>query len=203
MASSPVVLILHPNNPCNTSLLDADGKVLYTVNTEHGQHSKTYIRNGDEEVLAWSQWRDVLPDKVSIGTRPPTSVNDWLRKSIVPFVDEVTFKDDRGKKYKWKGWSAGSSLELFTAEDGYKQPIARFIKPRKDYSTTPPMIVTSAQLMLDSRAVVIRDTVVISFLFLEKTRRIRETSTQNKADVLGTQRINFLTSDYVIRNGGL
>ncbi|OCH89208.1 hypothetical protein OBBRIDRAFT_794480 [Obba rivulosa] len=176
MASSPVVLFLHPDNPCNTSLLDTDGNLLYTVNTEHGQHSSTYIRNDDEEVIAWSQWRDVLPDKVSIGARPPISVDDWLRKSIVPFVDEVKFEDDLGRKYKWKGWSSGSSLELFTAEDGYKQPIARFMKPRKDCSTTPPTTVASARLVLDSRAVELRDTVVTSFLFLEKTRRIKENS---------------------------
>ncbi|OCH95389.1 hypothetical protein OBBRIDRAFT_576072 [Obba rivulosa] len=202
-SSTPLILTLTPDNPCNTAITDVDGKVLYSVKTEHGEDSVTYIRNGDDEVLASSKWREILPDKVTVGGKPPISVNDWLHKSIIPFVDEITFKDDAGRKYKWKGWSAGSSLELFTVDDDYKQPIARFLKPHKDHSTDPPTV-SPAQLVLDTRAVEIRNTVIISFLLLEKTRRTRETSTQNKADVLGTPALNVLSAQQVVyHNSGV
>ncbi|OCH85924.1 hypothetical protein OBBRIDRAFT_784109 [Obba rivulosa] len=185
MASS-TVLSFSPDDPCHTSITDVDGRVLYEVNTECGENSITYIQNHEDEVIASSRWRRVLPHKVTIESRAPMSVNSWLHKSIIPFVDQISFKDDDGRRYKWRGWSAKSTLELFTVEDDYKQPIARFLKPQIDYSTRPSTIVTPAQLVLDSRAVEICNTVVMSFLFLEKTRRIRERTSWSTGDSLMT-----------------
>ncbi|EMD33548.1 hypothetical protein CERSUDRAFT_56545 [Gelatoporia subvermispora B] len=180
-----LVLSLQPDNPCNTTITDANGKLLYSVKTEYGKICITYVRNSNDEVIASSRWREYLPDKVTIGDKRPTSLNDWLHKSIVPFVDELTFNDDGERKYKWKGWSAGRSLELFSVEDGFKDPIAHFIKMKKDYSTRPPTESTPAQLVFTSRGEEIRDTVVISFLFLEKTRRMKKDLSQNVMGIPG------------------
>lgn len=92
-------------------------------------------------------------------------------------------------------------IKLFAEDDGFKEPIARFVKSRVDRAlgTTTP-----ATLALTERAVQIRDTVVISFLFLEKTRRTNETASQSRADVLSTPVFSALTgSDYNVRNGGV
>lgn len=85
--STPVAatLSLSPNNPCNTTLYDADEKALYTVFTEHDKETTTYVKNADEEVLASLQWRDVVPDRVILGKKAPVSLRDWLHTSIVPF----------------------------------------------------------------------------------------------------------------------
>lgn len=82
-----VVLSLQPDNPCNTTISDADGKVLYSVETEQGDDTITYVRNNDDEVIASSKWREYLPDKVTIGDKQPISLNDWLHKSVIPFVE--------------------------------------------------------------------------------------------------------------------
>lgn len=82
-------------------------------------------------------------------------------------------------------------LQLFAADDDFKNPIMRFIKPQKDYTTKPPTLTTPAQLVFTSRAEELRDTVVMSFLFLEKTRRTRQNSSQNMADVMGTPALSI------------
>ncbi|OCH95390.1 hypothetical protein OBBRIDRAFT_788274 [Obba rivulosa] len=174
MNSSSVVLTFTPNNPSGTTITDEDGRVVYSVSTAHSEKPfVTSIRNAYGETIATNIWRRSLPDKVTLSNKSPISVNDWLRKSIIPFVNDVSFKDDNGKQYKWKGLSPGTSLILFSAEDGYKQPIARFLKPSKDHTTNSPTPLP-AQLVLNSRAAEMQDTVVVSFLLLEKTRRLRE-----------------------------
>lgn len=70
-------------------------------------------------------------------------------------------------------WHRVDWTQLLSAEDNYKQSLARFCPPSKDYTTDPPTPLP-AQLVLDSRALEIQDTVVLSFLLLEKTRRLRE-----------------------------
>ncbi|KAI0787947.1 hypothetical protein C8Q74DRAFT_1196903 [Fomes fomentarius] len=196
-------LSLSPNNPCNTTLYDADEKALYTVSTEHGKETTTYVKNADEGVLASLQWRDVVPDRVTLGKKAPVSLRDWLHTSIVPFYlkDNVSWKDDSGRKYKWRGNAPGRALELFAEDDGYKEPIARFVKPRKEHKTGK---VTPATLLFTARALQIRDDVVISFLFLEKSRRENETTSQNVGDVLSAPALSAVTGfDYNVRDGGV
>lgn len=87
MESSPTILEFTVDSPSNTSLTNANGEVLYSVKTEHSEEIVTYIRNGNEQVIASSKWRDVLPDKITIGDRAPISLNDWLHHSIIPFIE--------------------------------------------------------------------------------------------------------------------
>ena len=72
-------------NPSNTAILDPDDKFLYTVHTTHSKATATHVLNADEEELASLEWRDVLPDKVTLGNKAPTSLRDWLHTSLVPF----------------------------------------------------------------------------------------------------------------------
>lgn len=55
---------------------------------------------------------------------------------------------------------------------------------------------------MTDRALEIRDEVVMSFLFLEKTRRTNDTSIQSKADVLGTPSIS-VGNHIALHNGGV
>ncbi len=66
------------------------------------------------------------------------------------------------------------------AQDDKARPIARFLRSHRvlDREAAPPTRqAVPARLLLDERGEAMRDTVVVSFLFLEKSRRTRENST--------------------------
>ena len=75
-------------------------------------------------------------------------------------------------------------MQLYADDSPNKQPIAQFSRSHKgnNFGTDP----YPAKLAMTGRALEIRDEVVMSFLFLEKTRRKMDRSVQSKADVLGT-----------------
>ncbi|CCM00080.1 uncharacterized protein FIBRA_02107 [Fibroporia radiculosa] len=186
-AESITTLTLNPDNPCNATISATDGLVLYVAHTDTGKNaSTTRIFNADDVVIASLQWKDTgfsASDKVTLGERAPVSIGSWLSKSMVPFKDDVSFKDDTGRRYKWKGNSPGRSLELYTADDNFRQTIARFHKSYIDRKVDPPALVP-AKLLLLPRANEIRDIVVSSFLFLERSRRTGEISIVNRADAI-------------------
>ncbi|TBU59989.1 hypothetical protein BD310DRAFT_876064 [Dichomitus squalens] len=203
--STPIALTLtlSPDNPSNTTIFDPDNKALYTVHTTHDKETVTHVKNAEDEELASLEWHDVLPDKVTVGHKAPTSLRDWLHTSLVPFylMDDASFKDDSGRKYKWRGNSPGHSLELFAEDDGYKEPIARSIRSLR---TRNGGLQRPTQLLLTERAVQIRNVVVISFLFLEKGRRVNEKTSQNMADVMAAPPLSAVTGyDYNVRDGGV
>ena len=79
-------LVLSPDNPSNTHVIDEDGKILYFVETEFpGNKTLTHVKNGDEEEIATLEWRDVLPDKVALKGQKQQSLSSWLHKGISPF----------------------------------------------------------------------------------------------------------------------
>ncbi|KAF8060713.1 hypothetical protein FPV67DRAFT_1655373 [Lyophyllum atratum] len=181
-------LTFETDNPCNTVILDSDtGKVFYQVATEHGKDTVTRVKNGAGETIASWVWKDVRSDVITLGNGTPVSVSAWLRKSLVPFKDQlpkstVMLEDNAGRKLKWKGNGPGLSFEaraassqLF-AEDDNKEPLVRFHKSRTVQNGRQP-----ARLVMDSRGVEIQDIAVVSFLVLEKSRRSRENSTLNRA----------------------
>ncbi len=75
------------DNPCDTRILDEHRKVVYSVITDHGLKPSTHIRNAQEEVIAWSEWRDVLPDKITLGSGRPMSLSSWLHRSLTPLKE--------------------------------------------------------------------------------------------------------------------
>lgn len=199
-----LALTLSPDNVSNTTLVSETGERLYIVITEHTKKDTiTTVRNARDDVIASLEWRDVLPDRVIFGDTKPTSMAEWMRRSVIPFKDDITFTDDEGRKYKWKGNSAGRSFELSCADDNFSTIIARFQRSRRVHMSVPPETDASAStlslaptlvnhtqtpaiLTLAPRAQQIQDLVVASFLFLEKTRSINETEHQSRADMLGS-----------------
>ncbi len=145
---------------------------------------------------------------------------DYSLTVVSRLRSDVTFRDGSGRKYKWRGNSPGRALEvrqstmdtgapysalcrlqLFAEDDGFKEPISRFFKSRKDHKTGK---VESAQLAFTVRALEIRDTVVLSFLFLEKGRRVNENTSQNVGDVLGAPPLGAVMGvNSRLHNGGV
>jgi len=183
--SELLTLTLTPDNPCNTKITDAGGAVVYVVYTEHGKHaSTTRIFDAAERVVASVTWNDlgIAGDKVALGDGAPMDIGKWLHKSMIPFVDSVTFKDATGKQFKWKGNAPGFALELYSEDDKFAQTIARFHRSRKDNRTDPPGAIP-ATLVLASRAVEVQDLVVSSFLFLERPHRLNDKSSDRVANM--------------------
>ena len=88
MSTAPLILVLDPDNPCNTNIFDSDdGRIMYQVATEHGQRTVTRVRNSQAETIASWEWRDVRSDIITLGRTAPVSVSAWLRKSVVPFKE--------------------------------------------------------------------------------------------------------------------
>ncbi|EJC98638.1 uncharacterized protein FOMMEDRAFT_96132 [Fomitiporia mediterranea MF3/22] len=175
-----LTLTLTPDNPVNTTLTN---QIYYTSETLYPRGPKssyaiTHVCGKHGETLGALEWRDVRSDLVGLGGEGEFPLSAWMNSSLIPFNSCI-------RKYKWKGCGTGESMELWV-EDAPDSPIAQFQKsrPRADPSTP-------ARLLITPRAQEIMDTVVISFLFLEKRRRATENSTQNRADVLGTPALNL------------
>lgn len=181
--SSHLNLILEPDNPYNTNIHDdKDGRILYQVMTEHGQEIVTKVKNIEGDIIACWQWRDPRPDIIALGTGQPVPLGAWLKKSMMPFKESVTFEDGIGRHFKWKGLgTAPLPLELYS-EDNKKHPIAQFVKSHSIFTSSPtdpsPSLQrVQAKLLVDERGQQILDLVVVSFLVLEKNRRAIENAT--------------------------
>lgn len=81
---------LSPDNPCNTTITRSTGDAVYSIVTEHtSKTTVTVVRNAGDEIIGSLEWREVLPDRVTIGSNKPVSLGDWLKKSKVPFRECV------------------------------------------------------------------------------------------------------------------
>ncbi|PPQ63929.1 hypothetical protein CVT24_010327 [Panaeolus cyanescens] len=188
---SLLVLVLTPDNPCNTTITNQETEeVIFHVSTEHdSKRSTTFLKDANGNTLASWEWHDVRSDTVKLGDAEPVPSSAWLHKSIIPFVDTVTFKDDTGRQFKWKGLSGGAQLELYSQDDK-KNPIVAFRKSLRfvNRKVNPPVPdFRPATLILDPRGQEIINLALISFLMLEKNRRISETSSASVASSLAIQ----------------
>lgn len=187
MSQSLTTLFLQPDNPCNCTI-SLDGKPVYEVVTTHEPKTVTTVRNGAGEVIGSFEWRDVRSDVVTFGENGETmSSGDWLKKSHLPFKDGITFKNKQGKKFEWKGTQKG--IQLFADHIHGKGPIARF---RKSYGVlldksagSPTRETVPAELIMDEEANAMRDEVVLSFILLEKDRRVHEEPAAAQGAFLG------------------
>jgi len=165
-------LVLTSDNPCWTAIYDSarpDEMIYYVDSVQDGKKLFTIVERQGQEI-AKLEWHESTPDIVHIGAGllPPTSMNIWMKPTVIPFVRTRNFTDMKGRKYKWKHVGPGSSMELWSA-DLKSEPIAVFQRAL-------PVCDQKATLKLGDRAVEIQDLVVISFLFLEKSMRIRAQS---------------------------
>ncbi|KAF8501775.1 hypothetical protein F5888DRAFT_1609177 [Russula emetica] len=180
---SALSLYFERDNPCNTTIVDQDRNTFYTVATDFANPDKpvTRVHDGIGKLVAEWIWRDARSDILTIPGRPQTPASAWLKKSIIPFWDDVKFQDDAGVEYVWKDNKPGLALQLFGPQSK-TQPVARFIRSYKDYGVdreNPPVVPST--LLFDESVEHIRDLVVTSFLLLERRRRETETATVNRA----------------------
>ncbi|KIM40466.1 hypothetical protein M413DRAFT_445923 [Hebeloma cylindrosporum] len=191
--SEPLILVLQPDNPSNTKITDKDtGELVYTVHTEHEKETITYVKDAEGKILAQWEWHDTRSDIVTLGNAKPMPSSVWLRKSLIPFNSSVSFKDDKARSFKWKGVEGGGQMELYSSEEK-NHPIAAFSKSLRytDRKVNPPaQVFRDATLTLGTRAQEITNLVVISFLMLEKTRRMKETSQGSVASALAVQMVD-------------
>ncbi|KAI5116332.1 hypothetical protein M0805_002577 [Coniferiporia weirii] len=127
------------------------------------------------ETLAALAWHDVRSDRVVFGIDVELAADGGIGIGAERSAGlrTVTFEDEKKRGYKWKGCGSGVSLELY-ADDAPSSPIAQFKKSH--VRTQKPASCSSHHAH--------RSSSILSFL--EKNRRARDNSTQNKADKLGT-----------------
>ena len=89
---SAISLRFQRDNPCNTTIVDHDGNVFYTVVTEFPSSGNplTRVQNGIGKLVAEWKWGDVRSDVLTIRGRPEAPASDWLKKSIIPFREYVS-----------------------------------------------------------------------------------------------------------------
>ncbi|EKM58086.1 uncharacterized protein PHACADRAFT_252089 [Phanerochaete carnosa HHB-10118-sp] len=175
-------LTFTPDNPCNTTITSSSGKVIYRVTTDASvKDPVTQVYDASDEVIASLEWRNVHSDRVILWGHDPVAFSDWVKKNHMPFMDEVSFKDDQGRKYKWKGTGGtGRYLELHSADDNFKTVIARYTKsyrkpaPSDSGDGGTGVIRTPGELRLIPRAKEVQDLVVETLLFQEKQRRLQQ-----------------------------
>lgn len=95
-----VILTLTPDNVSNATIHDTFGGALYIVSTQLGwSTSTTQVKNVDGEVVAALEWRDILPNRLTLGKKPPTSLRSWLQTSLVPHSSKefvaITLSEER------------------------------------------------------------------------------------------------------------
>ncbi|KAG9127235.1 hypothetical protein FRC07_000052 [Ceratobasidium sp. 392] len=195
---NPSNCVLTPSNgsgPCYSAVAKLRGKDMTT----------TYRKSQDGPTDDWEsapiigslEWREVFSDKLTLAGKPEVSSGHILKKKM--FSTTVSFSDDQGRKYEWRGYGAGLQMVLF--ERHGKEGIAGFKKSRLNHSTG---VVAPAVLTLSPRAIEIADLVVISFLALEKQRRMDDNSSNNKADALTSADIgvgNVTGGDNIHKHG--
>jgi hypothetical protein len=90
---SVLSLLLERDNPCNTSIVDRDGNTFYTVATDFPNPDKPVTRVHDGIGKFVAEWilRDARSDLLTIRGRPQTPASTWLKKSVIPFFECVSF----------------------------------------------------------------------------------------------------------------
>ncbi|KAG8820775.1 hypothetical protein FRC17_010059 [Serendipita sp. 399] len=176
--SQKMVLKFYHDNPLNTSISGPDDALLYRVTTTFGNETKalsmetgtvTTVEKFDGEIVARLIWTELGYDKLAVGEEKAVRLGKVLHTS--PFFSEtVSFKDDKGRRYEWRGNRPGLLLRLY-APDYSMKPIAYFSRSRSEQVAGGPKL---ASLTVLPRGQEILDLVVWSFCFLEKGRRAAE-----------------------------
>lgn len=80
------MLTLSSDTPWNTTITSSSGTVRYTSATENAKDAMyTRVRGASDEIVGVLQWRDVLADKVTIGSASSMSFNEWVKTGLTPF----------------------------------------------------------------------------------------------------------------------
>src|SRR5712671_2455036 len=110
---SALSLQLERDNPCNTTIVDQDGNALYTVATDFANPKKpvTHVHDGIGKLVAEWEWRDARSDLLTIRDRPQAPAGDWLKKSIIPFIEyEFSLSASLSFLFHFSGWTIRLSV---------------------------------------------------------------------------------------------
>ncbi|KAF9067273.1 hypothetical protein BDP27DRAFT_1393054 [Rhodocollybia butyracea] len=188
---TPLTLIFTPDDPCSTTIIDAeDGALFYRVVTE-GKTQKsstavTKVLSATGEAIASWRWKKFRPDRLTLGKAAPISMSAWLKKSIIAFNDTATFSDPtNGNEFQWKGHTLHS-------KDDKSHPIAIFSQTQRiprsrltlEEIETGPHYTPAKLVIFDARGEEALDFVLVSLLVLERQRRTMGNSTKNHTDAL-------------------
>jgi len=90
-SESAVSLRFARDNPCNTTIIDHDGNIFYTVATEFPASGKpvTRVHDGVGKLVAEWKWGDARSDVLTVRGGPQTHASAWLKKSFIPFREYV------------------------------------------------------------------------------------------------------------------
>ena len=80
-----IVYTLEHDDPCDTTVLSPSGHVLYHVHTaSNSKKTVTRVTNSNGIKLAVLGWGVGVPDRVKYGDARPTTIVDWMKKSLSP-----------------------------------------------------------------------------------------------------------------------
>ncbi|KAG8906399.1 hypothetical protein FRB99_006994 [Tulasnella sp. 403] len=183
--SNVTVWTFSNDNPNNTRILDSNNEAIYEIKPDfEGKRTMTNMRRLKEDgsagaVFGYIEWHDYTPDKICFNGGEKIRKGSFF-SSAGPMSYAVTFKDTQGRRYTWKGLGAALQLALHANDSvNPKLPIAMFQKSRYDRSVEPPEP-HPAQLFLTDRAMEVKELVLFTFLVLEKGRRTKEASEDNR-----------------------
>lgn len=81
-----VTLTFTPDNPCNTIITSPNGEILYQVATEISKKTAiTRVHDAHDQVIGTLEWREVLPDRVTVKGSRTMPISAWMKKSPIPF----------------------------------------------------------------------------------------------------------------------
>ena len=93
MTSQPEIITFtfSVDNPCNTTIADAAGEVLYMTHTDSGKKaSTTRVFGGTSDtVVAELVWSDtgLISNHVTLRGEKQIPLREWMSKSKLPFVE--------------------------------------------------------------------------------------------------------------------
>ena len=93
MANPPEIITFafSVDNPCNTTITDGAGQVLYITHTESGNKASTtrVFEGTSDTVVAELVWSDtgLITNRVKLRGEKELALREWMHKSKLPFVE--------------------------------------------------------------------------------------------------------------------
>ncbi|PVF93606.1 hypothetical protein CPB86DRAFT_93465 [Serendipita vermifera] len=155
------------DDPTNTQILDPTGHVLYRVQTEGSGAGRTVITKDTGEHATTIHWSLMGFHKVALGTEKPCKTSKILHSGPL-FSETVSFRDEDGRKFEWRACQTSHRrLELYATERS-PHPIASFHRSKREHRTG---VRHRAYLKIEPLGLEILDTLIWTFVFLEKGKR--------------------------------
>jgi len=183
--SEHLVLTVHPDDVGNALFTTQDGETLYSSSTRQGAEVNsrfrsytTTLKDNNGRVLATFR-RHPGDDTISLADGVPFKRSSLFAqgKSLSKTIGRF---DHNGQSYRWmcgKGHSRiNTTLELHTSSISLRNPIARFLDSRRDWSAPPELLVihkAKVEIANDQDTMGMMDTILLSLIVFECLRRER------------------------------